>query len=382
MEKNKKITAYQKKRHRLQYRGTACLNCGHPLDISDKYCPNCSQENSTKKLSFKDFFDEFFASLISYDSKLLKTLTALLTKPGKITLDYVKGKRISYTNPFRFLLSLSIIYFLMLNFSSDFSHYDRYGEGQNRSVFDEENLRSFNFSGVNTSEIISNESKKDLDKLNNVIDTLNFIEKIKRKDSLKMADPIGHFEKIKQKSLLPRVGAKREFFNLLMDKEDIFYFDDIPDKYKITNTKENEFAFNAAKSFARFKKQPGSFLSSIISKLPFTIFFFLPVFAIFLWVIYIRKKYTYTEHLIFSFHNQSLLFILLIISFLVDSIFDTTSSWFFLLIFSIYLFFAMLRYYKQGIFKTIVKFVFLNTIFFILATITLTFLLAGSVYTY
>jgi len=382
MEENQKPTVYQKKRHRLQYRGTACLNCGHPLDISDKFCPNCSQANSTKKLSFKDFFDEFFASLISYDSKLLKTLTALLTKPGKITTDYVKGKRISYTNPFRFLLSLSIIYFLMLNYTGNFGTYDRYGEGQNRSVFDEENLRSFNFSGGNTGETISKEAKKDLDKLNNVIDTLSFIENIKRQDSLKMADPIGHFEKIEQKSLLPRVGAKREFFNLLIDKEDIFYFDDIPDKYKITNTKENQFAFNAAKSFARFKKQPGSFLSSIISKLPFTIFFFLPVFAIFIWVAYIRKKHTYAEHLIFSFHIQSLLFILLIISFLVDSIFDIWSGWFFFLAFSIYLFFAMLKFYNQGIFKTFLKYVFLNTIFFILAIMTLTFLLAGSVYTY
>ena len=92
-------------RFKLQYRGVDCLNCGHPLDLSDKYCPNCSQANSTKKLTLLDFFEEFFSNYFSYDSKLWQTLAALLLKPGKITREYISGKRLSYTNPFRFLLS-------------------------------------------------------------------------------------------------------------------------------------------------------------------------------------------------------------------------------------------------------------------------------------
>lgn len=113
-----------KGRYALQFRGVKCLNCGHPLDISDKYCPNCSQANSTKKLTLKDFFDEFFSSLLNYDSKLLKTLYALLIHPGSITKDYINGKRISYTNPFRFLLSLAFIYFLLFTFNKRFENLD------------------------------------------------------------------------------------------------------------------------------------------------------------------------------------------------------------------------------------------------------------------
>ncbi len=108
--KNQSITKTTD-RYKLKYRGVDCLNCGHPLDLSDKYCPNCSQANSTKKLTLLDFFEEFFSNYFSYDSKLWQTLAALLLKPGKITREYIAGKRLSYTNPFRFLLSLSIIYF-------------------------------------------------------------------------------------------------------------------------------------------------------------------------------------------------------------------------------------------------------------------------------
>ena len=369
----------QKGRYGLQYRGVECTNCKHPLDVSDKYCPNCSQANSTKKLTLKDFFDEFFASLISYDSRLLKTLSALLTKPGKITRDYVEGKRVSYTNPFRFLLSLSIIYFLMVNFSTNFADLDKYGAGKEDSIFDK-------VSSINISDEIlkldSIEIKNDEKKLLKVLDTLNVIADINKRDSIMMANPREHFGGLLEKPFLERFGAKREFFTVFLEKKNVYSFDEIPTDFGVEESRENKYAFNAAKSFLRLKQQPGSFLSDLISKLPFVIFFFLPVFAFFIWLAYIRKKYTFTEHLIFSFHNQSLLFILLIISFLVDSVFDIFTGWLFFLIFAIYLFLAMRKFYQQGFFKTSVKYIFLNTIFFILAMFAMVILFTGSAFTY
>ena len=65
----------EKGSYQVHFRGTECLNCGHPLKLSDRFCPNCSQANSTKKLSIKDFVDEFFANYFAYDSKLLRTLS-------------------------------------------------------------------------------------------------------------------------------------------------------------------------------------------------------------------------------------------------------------------------------------------------------------------
>jgi len=379
MEDNKPTLA-QKGRYGLQYRGVECTNCGHPLDISDKFCPNCSQANSTKKLTLRDFFDEFFASLISYDSRLLKTLSALLTKPGKITHDYVSGKRVSYTNPFRFLLSLSIVYFLMINFSNNFSDLDKYGVDRESSIWDK--MGTLNFSTANFIQMDSIPIKEEEKELIKALDTLNIVQDIVRRDSLMMVNPKAHFSKLEERRLLARFGGKREFFNVLMEKKKIYGFEEVPSEYNIESTRENKAAFNAARSYLRLKQQPGSFLSSVISRLPFVIFFFLPVFAFFIWLAYIRKKYTYTEHLIFGFHIQSLLFILLIISFLVDSIFNIYTGWLFFFIFGIYLFLAMRKFYQQGFFKTIVKYAFLNTIFFILAMFAVAILFTGSAFTY
>lgn len=374
-----KLVSYTKSRHQLKYRGTECKNCGHPLDMSDKFCPNCSQANSTKKLTLKDFFDEFFSNIISYDSKLLRTLTALLWYPGRITKDYINGKRVSYTNPFRFLLSLAIIYFLMINYDSNFSELDKYAFDGNASSFIGDNgSLKFNFG--------DEEQQKELQK---VVDSLRINEEIKKatdaikkNDSLILNDPKFHFNKYADSSFARRFVGKYEIISLLMNKKNIRTFGEIREKYKVVDNAENNAVFNTAGSVTKFSRQPGSFINDMISKLPFATFFFLPVFAIFIWLVYIRKKYNYTDHLIFSFHNQSLLFILLIISFLVNSIFNVNSGWIFIMIFSTYLFGAMKKFYNQGTFKTIVKYLFLNTIFFILAGISVILLFTGSLITY
>ena len=77
----------EKSRFANKYRGHQCLNCETPLEKEDKYCSYCGQLNSNKKLSFNDFFNEFFGSIFSYDSRIYRTLNVLIFKPGKISLE-------------------------------------------------------------------------------------------------------------------------------------------------------------------------------------------------------------------------------------------------------------------------------------------------------
>ena len=367
-----------KGRYQLRYRGVECLNCGHPLDNSDKYCPNCSQANSTKKLTLKDFFEEFFSSIISYDSKLLRTLTALLLRPGKITADYILGKRMSYTNPFRFLLSLAIIYFLLIGLSGNFDQLNRYGTNAKELPI--------NFGGSMVEEYDFGKNEADKEEVMAQLDSLNFngliTEKIKMRDSIIMDNPKKQLEAADKKPFFGSLFRKQEIFTTLIEKDTFYLFEEAKTKYGIEDTWHNNLSFNTAQSLIRVKRQPGAYISSVFSKLPFTTFFFLPVFSLFIWLVYIRKKYTYTDHLIFSFHNQSLFFILLIISYLIDTVFGIDSSAIFILVFCIYLYKAMRNFYKQGRFKTIVKYIFLNTIFVILAGIGAALLFAGSMFTY
>ncbi|NNE77217.1 MAG: DUF3667 domain-containing protein [Pricia sp.] len=376
-----KPTINQKGRYRLKYRSTECLNCGHPLVMSDKFCPNCSQANSNKKLTIKDFLDEFFGSLISYDSKLLKTLYALLLKPGRITKDYIRGKRVSYTNPFRFLLSLAIVYFLLINFSGNFSEWDRFGTKADDELVDFFDRLDYNVSNKENAELNA-ELNKELDSIKGEIRYEHFLTEARKRDSTILTNPQIFLQEAEKQTFWPRFALKQEFFRTVLRKDSIYNFNDALEKYNLTESLENKWAFNASNGLLHLQRQPGTFISNLISKLPFVIFFFLPVFAIFIWLAYIRKNYTYTDHLIFSFHNTSLLFILLIISYLIDTIFNVSSNWIFFTIFATYLFQAMRKFYEQNVFKTIVKYLLLNTIFFILAMFSTVILFAGNIFTY
>jgi len=414
----KKDGLITKGRYELKFRGVKCLNCGHPLDISDKYCPNCSQANSTKKLTLKDFFDEFFSSLINYDSKLLTTLYALLLRPGRITKDYVNGKRITYTNPFRFLLSLAFLYFLMVTYNNQFANLDEAAKDFDGTIYNgpisfdlgsgdlevdsvamkeqsEKAMKKLDsikkrnpeilaglqkFDSINTDDPEMSSQLKYLDSLGVFMQGAN--EKKKQKDSFMNANPAGYFKSLEKESGMGAFSRKAEFFGYAIKKDTLYNFGQAQAKYNIDESTTNKMAFNFSNSVLKVLSQPGTWINDTISKLPFIIFFFLPVFTVFISLVYIRNNYTYTDHLIFSFHNQSLLFILLILSFTLDTLFDVNSSGIFLLIFGFYLYKAMRKFYGQGRFKTIVKYIFLNTIFMILAFLTIIATFTGSVFTY
>ncbi|MEL6483574.1 MAG: DUF3667 domain-containing protein, partial [Bacteroidota bacterium] len=283
--------------------------------MSDKYCPNCGQANSTKRLVLKDFFDEFFHNLINYDSKLLKTLYALLIKPGTITKDYIAGKRMSYTNPFRFLLSLAFLYFLLFSYNSSFLKLDRkYADLDkkidNSQVFDFDlNLEDSDTLDLGGQTAIPLEG---LDSLRNV--NPKFLEGIKIPDTLKtnslgslkasrdsliLSNPTSFLDTIESSSSgLSKIIKKVDFFIVLIRKDSIAAYEDAVNRHQLPSTTSNRATFNIADSVLRALSRPGSYLNTTIAKVPFVIFFFLPVFTAFIWLVYIRKNYTYTDHLI------------------------------------------------------------------------------------
>ncbi len=389
-----------KGRYELKFRGTECLNCGHVIDISDKYCPNCGQANSTKKLVLKDFLDEFLSNAFNYDSKLLKTLSTMLIRPGTITKDYIRGKRVTYTNPFRFLFSLAFLYLLMVSYDSNLSELNDLGlnekiqkTGPMSFSFDDDDENSADSTNVEEETKQAIQQLDSLENLRNVpipgIQNLDSLQSIietgmdwaAKKDSMMLANPKAYFQEL-EKWEADNLMGKMEFFFTYLQKDSIKTFEEAQQKYEVDNSLNTRMAFNGSKSALKVITQPGSWLENTIAKLPFVVFFFLPVFAVFILLAYIRKKYTYTDHLIFSFHNQSILFILLILSWIIDSIFNTSTAWIAFTVFSVYLFQAMRRFYGQGVFKTIIKYLFLNSVFLFLALFCVVLLFTGSVFTY
>ena len=62
----------------------------------------------------KDFFADFLEELLDVDSRVLRSVKFLFTRPGFLTKEYVLGRRINYLPPIRIYLVASVIFFLSL----------------------------------------------------------------------------------------------------------------------------------------------------------------------------------------------------------------------------------------------------------------------------
>lgn len=364
--KKKKDLQKSTNRKAVKYRGVKCLNCEHPLDLSDKYCAYCSQINSTKKVTFKDFFEEFFSSIISYDSRFRKTLSALIFRPGKITEEYVAGKRMKYANPFRFYLSVSIIFFIIWGTINNF---------EDVNFENPTDLKELENSGINLN--IDGIPIEDQAVLDSII--LSNAKKQLKKDSLKTKnkknDKTYADLYISEKNLdtLPTFKSLKNRINIYSkfnDETSIKNPSKALDSMHHDNTAYHRWLYKKTVDGNNISSNAGSMIAYFTKQVPFIIFFFLPVFALGIWLLYTRRKYTYTDHLIFLFHVQTMFFVLLGFGLLLDEIVnDSYPSAIAFFIFMFYLYKAMRRFYKQGRFKTIVKYFILHTIFSILAII-------------
>lgn len=90
-----------------------CLNCGS--HVEEHYCSRCGQPNLELKENFWQFISHSIAHYFHFDNKFFQTLAPLLTKPGKVTLDYLAGKRARYINPVSMYIFVSIVYFLVVS---------------------------------------------------------------------------------------------------------------------------------------------------------------------------------------------------------------------------------------------------------------------------
>ena len=364
------------------YRGAECLNCKHPLDLSDVYCSYCGQLNTTKSLKLTDFFGEFIGSVITYDSKFRHTVKDLLFRPGVITRNYVHGQRLKYANPFRFFLSVSIIYFIIQGLIASFTGESNFFNtndtnngadlpvgptGDNGTIF-----------AVNDSIKLDSITRVNAARLDSILDenlpNQSQIDGIIRKAITK--DTVQSYDYISEEHLdtlnwsirtVERFVLYYNFYRTTEIEDPITALDSL----KHNNTRFNRWAYQKNEAFEQIRENPTDFFTYLLEKTPFFVFFFTPFFALFFWLIYSKKKYTYMEHMIFIFHIFSFIFLAMLILLLPDTLFGDGAFMgiLFVLIGPFYFYKAMRNFYEQSRIITILKLLFLNFVFFISANI-------------
>jgi hypothetical protein len=92
-----------------------CSNCS--ASVSGHFCHQCGQETVLHPPSAREFMHEFIGHYVAIEGKLWKSLGLLLFRPGRLTLEYINGRRVRYVQPLRMYLTFSLIFFAVLKYA-------------------------------------------------------------------------------------------------------------------------------------------------------------------------------------------------------------------------------------------------------------------------
>lgn len=94
---------------------SACLNCGTVL--VGKHCHACGQAAHVHK-SLGAFFHDFLHGVFHFEGKIWRTLPLLAWNPGKLTREYIDGRRASYVSPIALFLFVVFLAFATISMIS------------------------------------------------------------------------------------------------------------------------------------------------------------------------------------------------------------------------------------------------------------------------
>ncbi len=307
---------------------TNCLNCD--ATVLGNYCQKCGQENVEPKQTLWHLIIHFFNDVTHFDGKFFSTLKLLLFKPGFLSTEYIKGRRIKYLDPIRMYLFISALFLITFN---TFNHKEKYVS----LLHDKELIAATDSIRALEPNVKDNNKETGFSYSSYMVEgkkvgvftfPRSWMQSREQYDSVQATLPGSQ-----------RDGYLKRFVvhsGIAMNKA----YEEDP--YNFTPAAVNGFYHSFSKIF----------------------FISLPLFALWLYLLYFRrrKQYYFVSHAIFSIHIYCVAFIFLTVSFLpflADNWPDEVNTAVAVGLL-LYLYVAMLRFYKQGWFKTFLKFLILT----------------------
>ena len=87
-----------------------CLNCGAMM--TGPYCSSCGQKQVQQDLTLSEFLSETTQELTHWEGKVPTTLKVLFLQPGRLTQEFLAGRRARWLPPLRLYLICSLVYFV------------------------------------------------------------------------------------------------------------------------------------------------------------------------------------------------------------------------------------------------------------------------------
>ena len=377
-----------------------CLNCGDPT--KGKYCPTCGQRKAAVLLSLRAMLADVLEDQLVLNPTLPRSLAALLFHPGKLTEQYVRGRIVHYVSPFRLYLVSSIVFFLILSFIG----LQRF-EGPEPETDD----------GPAAADSVAAAAVAELEEQQRAlaaIDTAGMPEPARAALRETMGEAAAALAGLRARADSAAARGRDE------TQDSAAALDETQDSAAASQDtaasaedsseqeRSTEESVSADTALQRGTLQPWArniringppiveravqrriadvghlppqdalreTLRDLLEYAPHMVFLLLPVFALLLKLLYIRRDRLYAEHFVFALHVHAFVFVMFIVMFLLPW------EWFdriLLLWIVVYVWLALKRVYRQGWVRTSLKWWTLGWMYFWVLLVGLIGLAAGT----
>ena len=331
---------------------THCENCGAPL--AGHYCSKCGQPAIDYRRSIGHVLIDVLNEFLNWDSKFFASIGLLITKPWQLTNEFVQGKRVRHVHPLRLYLLASIAFFFVVNYSAKGL---RFEPGK---IPEEKRAEVAAIVAEKRDEI-----QKELDKEN-----LSPEERRKAQQALDYwtsASPSPTASV--SPSAAPSASATASVSTGEANRRDYGAVGDRPflvfdEKESSSTPFEKWLEAQAKEKMGEHGTKMGLFISTLFNNLPYMMLCCIPLFALVLKVLYIRRRVFYIDHLIYALHIHSFFYTgIMLIVFITMGLNRVASGaiagWIIALLwiaFVLQIFLSIRYVYRQGWFVSVLKF--------------------------
>jgi hypothetical protein len=315
-----------------------CENCGALL--TGRWCSQCGQAAIDYRRSFRHVIVDALDSFLNFESKFFATIGWLIARPWHLTNQFLAGRRVRYVHPLRLYLLVSILFFFVINYWAKSIHAD-----------------PSKLSADDRAEIAADLDKEDIPP--------EAKARVRRAlDAKGLTQQEAHTSPSPETTVTPQPSAIASPPPVASPSPSghfgpLVQFDKPPsDKF------EKWLEQRAKEKMGEHGSKMALFIATLFSNLPYMMLCCIPLFALVLKVLYVRKRIFYIDHLVYALHIHSFAYLAMMLIVLITiglnrSIPGILAGWIIAALwitFAVQVFLSIRRVYRQGWFFTVFKF--------------------------
>jgi len=331
-----------------------CENCGALL--TGRWCSQCGQAAIDYRRSFRHVIVDVLDSFLNWDSKFFATIGWLIARPWHLTNQFLAGRRVPYVHPLRLYLLVSILFFFVINYWAKSIHAD-----------------PSKLSADDRADIAAELNDPDIPPAVKAR-IRGALEAKGRTQPEAQTSPSPQTAVTPQPSVIGSPPPSVTSPSPSGDFGPLVQFDKPPsDRF------EKWLEQRAKEKMGEHGSKMALFIATLFSNLPYMMLCCIPLFALVLKVLYVRKRVFYIDHLVYALHIHSFAYLAIMVIVLITiglnrSIPGAFAGWIIAALwitFAVQVFMSIRRVYRQGWFFTVFKFFLGGLVYLIVLAVAL-----------